>query len=284
MNELENVEVENEMETELTAGSEEINIDLPIGATTGSPEDAQTASNVIADIPSEIYGAFIKILQFLSQGMASNDIFFIKDGKLNTKKTVGFIYSDMTDLFNENSIEIIDPNTAVKLMTLLRGGEKVVFLKDQEQYILTTLDNNEPIRSIVLPIPEVQPQDIATKPELGELVKSISIPIDRIEDAINASKVVDSSYFVVSLDNDFDLVSIETQNGKYKDIFKKDVEDPKKLKLFELMLISKPEEFTLNIYKNGEDIWFQMISDLGLVKIEYLEKVDEFNDFDAFTL
>jgi len=272
MNELESVgQIGNEEpEVETTSGSEEIDISL------GSNE-------VIADIPSEIYGAFIKILQFLSQGMSSQDIFFIKDGKLNSKKTVGFIYSDMSELFANNNIEIVDPSNAVKLLSLLKGGENVVFVKEGEQYIIATMDNNEPIRSVVLPIPEVQAQDVITKPEIGDLVKSFDIPVDRIEDAINASKVTDSSYFIVSLDSDHNIISIETQDGKYKDIFMKGTVD-KQYKLFDLTLVSKPDNFKFEIHKNEDDVWFKMISDIGLVNIEYLEKVDTLNEFDAFAL
>ena len=50
------------------------------------------------------------------------------------------------------------------------------------------------------------------------------------------------------------------------------------------MLVSKPDTFELKVYKNGDDIWLKMISDIGLVEIEYLEKIEELSDFDAFTL
>lgn len=264
---------EGKNEVETIEGSTEVSVEL------------STSTQTIAEIPSALYGAFTKILAFLSQGMASNDIFFIKDGKLNTKKSAGFIYSDMSSLFNDNSIEIMDPATAVKLLSLLKGGEKTLFLRDNSEnnYIVSNIQNNEPMRSIVLPIPDVAENEVAIKPELGELIKEFEIEIERIEDAINAAKITDSSYFLLNFDEENDLVSIETSNKKYKDNYKKG-EVKLSLKLFDLMLISKPDSYKIKLYKNRDDYWVQTVSDVDLVEIEYMEKVDELSDFDAFML
>jgi hypothetical protein len=275
---------ETETEVETTYGAEEIHEEIDISNVAGPAVVPTVASNtpIIADISSEIYGAFIKILSFLSQGMGSQDLFFIKEGKLNTKKSVGLIYSDMSKLFQDNSIEIIDPANAVKLMSLLKGGEKVLFVKDNDQYILTTMDSNEPVRSITMPVPDIPANEIINRPDIGKEILSIEIPVDRIEDAINASKITDSNYFICTMDDDFNVLSIETQDKSYKDIFKEG--QGKSYKVFELMLVSKPDTFELKVYKNGDDIWLKMISDIGLVEIEYLEKIEELSDFDAFTL
>ena len=264
-------EGKNEIET--VAGDTEVTVEL------------SNSVQSIAEIPSALYGAFTKILAFLSQGMASNDIFFIKDGKLNTKKSAGFIYSDMSSLFNENSIEIMDPANAVKLLSLLKGGEKVVFLRDtnENNYIISNLQNNEPLRSIVLPIPDIAENEVAVKPNVGELIKEFEIDIEKIEDTINASKVTDSGYFILNFDEDNELLSIETSNKKFKDIYKKG-ESKLSLKLFDLMLISKPDSYKIRLYKNGNDYWVQTVSDVNLVEIEYMEKVDELSEFDAFSL
>ncbi len=276
MNNMEEVKIntnEGKNEVETIEGSTEVSVEL------------STSTQTIAEIPSALYGAFTKILAFLSQGMASNDIFFIKDGKLNTKKSAGFIYSDMSSLFNDNSIEIMDPATAVKLLSLLKGGEKTLFLRDNSEnnYIVSNIQNNEPMRSIVLPIPDVAENEVAIKPELGELIKEFEIEIERIEDAINAAKITDSSYFLLNFDEENDLVSIETSNKKYKDNYKKG-EVKLSLKLFDLMLISKPDSYKIKLYKNRDDYWVQTVSDVDLVEIEYMEKVDELSDFDAFML
>jgi len=270
-------------EVSIDLGSKE-EVEMMEGSTEVSVELSSSVNN-IAEIPSALYGAFTKILAFLSQGMSSNDIFFIKDGKLNTKKSAGFIYSDMSSLFNNNSIEIMDPTNAVKLLSLLKGGEKTLFLRDNSEnnYIISNIANEEPIRSIVLPIPDINANEVAIKPEIGNLIKEFELDTERVEDAINASKITNSSYFILNFNEDNDLLSIETSNKKYKDIYKKG--EPKlSLKLFDLMLISKPDSYKIKLYKKDNDYWIQTISDVDLVEIEYMEKVDEISEFDAFML
>jgi len=255
---------------------EEINIDI---------SDGSGSSDVIAEIPSAMYGAFVKILSFLSSGMGSEDVFFIKEGKLNAKKSAGFLYSDMTALFNENDFEIQDPANAVKLLSLIKGGEKVVFLKDSEnqEYIISSIQNDEPQRMISLPIPDIPIEEQAQKPEIGELVKEFEIDVSRIEDLVNASKITESYYFIVNFDENFELISIETSNKKFKDIFNKN-EIKHQYKLFDLMLVSKPDTYKLQLYKNNDDYFIKTISDIDLVEIEYIEKIDTLSEFDAFAL
>jgi len=233
---------------ETISGNEEINIDISNGSEN---------SDMIAEIPSAMYGAFIKILSFLSSGMGSEDIFFIKEGKLNAKKSAGFLYSDMTALFNENDFEIQDPVNAVKLLSLIKGGEKVLFMKDLEnqEYIISSIQSNDPQRMISLPIPDIPIEEQAHKPELGEFVKEYEIDVSRIEDLVNASKITESYYFIVNFDENFDLVSIETSNKKFKDLFSKK-EIKHQYKLFDLMLVSKPDTYKLQLYKKVKPTWW----------------------------
>jgi hypothetical protein len=245
------------------------------------------SGTLIAEVPSALYGGFVKILSFLAQGMSTQDMFFIKEGKLVSKKSAGFIYSDMTDLFETNDFEIQDPNNVVKLLNLIKGGDKIAFVKNSEsqEYVISNIKDGEPDRIITLPIPDVHPDEIITKPDIGNMVSEIEIDVARIEDIINAQKVTDSSYFNLKFDDQFKLYSIETSNGNFKDIFEKDNGvETKTYKLFDLMMISKPDTFKIRVYKNNNDIWLQTVSDIGLVEIEYMEKIDELSEFDSFSL
>ena len=259
---------------ETTSGGDEINIDI------------QGAQNeVIAEIPSAMYGAFVKILSFLSSGMGTEDIFFIKNGKLNAKKSAGFLYSDMSSLFNENDFEIQDPANAVKLLSLIKGGENVVFVKDVEnkEYVISSITEGEPQRMVSLNIPEVPIEDQVQKPEIGELIKEFEIDVSRVEDLINASKITESYYYILNFDNNFNLVSVETSNNKFKDIFSKN-QIEHQYKLFDLMLVSKPDTYKLQVWKNNNDYFIKAISDIDLVEIEYIEKIDKLSEFDSFSL
>jgi len=259
-------------------GSDEVEIDISMSGT-------QETQAVIAEIPSAFYGGFVKILSFLAQGMSSQDTFFIKDGKLVSKKSAGFIYSNMQELFDENDFEILDPANAVKLLGLIKGGDKTVFLRDEDEkeYVITNMKDGEPDRIVTLSIPEVHPDEVTEIPNIGEKVSELEVDVARIEDIINAQKATDSAYYLLNFDNDFKLYSIETSNKNFKDIFEKENgAELSAYKLFDLMMISKPDSFKIEIYKNGDDIWLKTISDIGLVEIEYVEKIDKSSDFDAF--
>jgi hypothetical protein len=243
-----------------------------------------STSRIIGEITPELYGAFVKILSFLAQGQGSEDIIFINNGKLNTKKSIGTIYSDLSELFGNNSIELIDPNNAVKLMSLIKGGDKVVFIEDENTYIVSVFDEDKLLRSIKLAKPDVAPEEIITKPEVGEKLFEINIDVSKIEDAINAQKILDIQYFKLEFDENFELVSIATQNDEFKEIFKEANSDTKIYKVYDLGLISKPDEYKLKIHKNNETIWFNAQNNLGLVEIDYFEQIDELNEFDSFIL
>ena len=259
---------------EMTSGGEEFDIDI---------KGAQ--NEVIAEIPSAMYGAFVKILNFLSSGMSTEDVLFIKNGQLNAKKSAGFLYSDMSTLFNENNLEIQDPSNAIKLLSLIKGGENTVFVKDIEnqEYIISSMVSSEPQRMVSLNIPDVPIEDQVHKPEIGEMVKEVDIDVSRIEDMINAFKITESYYYILNFTNEFDLVSIETSNKKFKDIINKNNIEHQ-YKLFDLMLVAKPDSFKIQVWKNGDDYFVKTISDIDLVEIEYIEKIDKLSEFDSFSL
>ena len=50
------------------------------------------------------------------------------------------------------------------------------------------------------------------------------------------------------------------------------------------MLVTKPDTYKLQLYKNNDDYFIKTISDIDLVEIEYIEKIDTLSEFDAFTL
>ena len=244
-------------------------------------------NTVIAEVSSALYGGFVKILSFLAQGMSTQDTFFIKEGQLISKKSAGFIYSDMETLFENNDFEIQDPANVVKLLGLLKGGDKVVFIKDEDQkeYIISNIRDEEADRIVTLPIPDIHPDEVVSKPEIGEMITEIEIPVERVEDIINAAKATDSVYYNLNFDDEFNLYSIETSNGKFKDIIKKKDRELTSYKLFDLMMISKPDLFKIRVYKAQDgSVWIQTVSDIGLVEIEYMEKIDKLSEFDSFSL
>ena len=277
-----NLDLNNENEE----AQDRINLENGVSIDLETP-DVNNENNfeILAELQPARFSAFNKILSFLSQGLSAQDIFYINKGKLTSAKSAGIVYSDMTDLFGENSIEIVDPANAVKLLNLIKGGDKVLFSKDntENNYVISTIIDNEPERIVTIPVPDFTETDIVKIPELKEL-KSFEIDPIEIEDIINAFKITGADFYILHFDDNFELLSIELNNKKFKQNIKKG-KSTKKYKIFDLMMISKPDTFKIKISEDQEkNLWVSTISDIDVVEIYYFEKLQEYSKFEAFTL
>lgn len=262
-----------------------INLENGVSIDLETPEIDNNNFEILAELQPARFSAFNKILSFLSQGLSAQDIFYINQGKLTSAKSAGIVYSDMSDLFGENNIEIVDPANAVKLLNLIKGGDKVLFSKDntENNYVISTIIDNEPERIVTIPVPEFAETDIIKIPELTE-IKSFEIDPIEIEDIINAFKITGADFYILHFNDDFELLSIELNNKKFKQNIKKG-KSTKKYKIFDLMMISKPDTFKIKISEDKEkNLWVSTISDIDIVEIYYFEKLQEYSKFEAFTL
>ena len=277
-----NIDLNNEKE-ETQVG---MNLENGVSIDLETPEvDNKNEFEILAELQPARFSAFNKILSFLSQGLSAQDIFYINQGKLTSAKSAGIVYSDMSDLFGENNIEIVDPANAVKLLNLIKGGDKVLFSKDntENNYVISTIIDNEPERIVTIPVPEFAETDIIKIPELTE-IKSFEIDPIEIEDIINAFKITGADFYILHFNDDFELLSIELNNKKFKQNIKKG-KSTKKYKIFDLMMISKPDTFKIKISEDKEkNLWVSTISDIDIVEIYYFEKLQEYSKFEAFTL
>jgi len=251
----------------------------------GAPENSEVYQ--IGKIQSALYGGLIKILSFLSTGTTSQDIIHIREGNLNLVKNAGYIYADLSIFFDAHDLDIIDPTKNTKLLGLIKGGDEVLFVKDNanSRYLITSLINNVPSTSITLPQAETQSGLQISAPELGELKLRRELEIDLVETIQNASKAVESNYLKFELDSKFNIISISTSD----DIFKQDFGvtpdgETKIYKIFNPFAFTKPDEFYIEFYQNGNDVWVKTISAIGMVNLEYSEKIEEVGEFDTFAL
>jgi len=251
----------------------------PVSAPTSGPQ-------VIGKIQSAMFGGFTKILSFLSQGTSSQDIIYIKEGKLNLVKNAGYIFCDLSIMFDNNNLELIDPNKSIKLLNLIKGGDEVVFVKDNEntRYLISSLVGDNPSTTISLPQPDQSNNNEVSAPNVGELIFRKEISIDVVDNIQSASKALECAYLKFDLIKDsLELTCISTSD----DIFKQDFntnQNTDTFKVFNPFPISKPDEFYLEIHKNGEDVWLKTISITGMVQIEYSEKIETEGEFDSFSL
>lgn len=247
---------------------------------------ADSSTHQIGKIQSALYGGLIKILSFLSTGTTSQDIIHIREGNLNLVKNAGYIYADLSIFFENHDLDIIDPAKNTKLLGLIKGGDEVMFIKDDanSRYLITSLVNNIPSTSITLPQAENQNNLQITAPELGTLKIRRELEIDMVETIQNASKAVESNYLKFELDNNFNIVSISTSDDIFKQDFAPAQTGTKDYKIFNPFAFTKPDEFYIEFYQNGDDVWVKTISAIGMVNLEYSEKIEEVGEFDTFAL
>jgi len=247
--------------------------------------------NVIGRINSANYGALTKILSLLTTNMGKSDIISIEEGKLSTISGGGFLYCDLSILFGENNFDIIDPQYSIKLMKLITGGDEVVFLDDDEnsRYLIFNTVDDKPLITITLPKPDPSMNPKITKPELGELQEVLeAINPDLVNTITTAEKNLESQYFILEIDENEDrsvVDSISTDKEVFKYTFNETENNTVKYKLFNPFPIPKPDAILVELYKTSNgDYWLKTTSEVGLAKIEYMEKLTPMGVFDSFSL
>jgi hypothetical protein len=257
----------------------------------------EVTPKIIGKINSALYGGFTKILSLLTSNMGKSDIISIKDGKLNSISGGGYLHCDLEQLFGKNNFDIIDPQYSIKLMKLISGGDEVIFIDDEEnaQYHISSLQNDEPQITITLPKPDFSNGMKIGYPETGDMHCDLeNIDPDLVNTITTAEKNIDSQYFIIEIIKNketekYDIVSLATdkETFKYHFINQKNIDESliEKYKLFNPFPVQKPDEIKFQLYKNeAGDFWIRTITEVGMAKIEYIEKLSKMNVFDTFSL
>ncbi len=269
-----------------------ITVEVPEDEAETSPEEVSGEPKVIGTIKSSAYGGFTKIVSLLTGNMGKSDIIAIEKGKLSTISGGGFLYCDLSILFGENDFNIIDPQYSIKLMKLISGGDEVTFVDDDSnsQYLISNLVDGNPQISITLPKPDPTMNPTITEPKLGELQEVVpDIDPDLVSTITTAEKNLDSQFFILSVyeeDEKQKIASITTDHKTFSYNFC----NPGDVKLTEYKLfnpfpIPKPDEIDFELYKSESDeLWVKTISEVGMARVEYMEKLGAMGVFDSFTL
>jgi len=233
---------------------------------------------VIATVNSALYSGLTKILGTLSQGKESSDIISIDKGILTDTTVNGFLRADLTELFGENSIDILHPAHATKLMKLLKGGNEFHFIDNEEDFKYTITNT---IASIS--IPKAAERKVVTIPDIGEKKSMIELDSDVVATVSEAKKMLEVEYITLYL-LDNKIVALDINNDyEYKFDTEADLSKSEKYKIYDFMPL-KAEEYRYEIYRNGNDVWIKIIMDLSLIEVEYFENLSSVGAFDGFSL
>lgn len=80
---------------------------------------------------TSVWGAFIKITEFIAKDLGNNDIIVIDNGTIDTHKEGVFIHCDMQNILGNISLNITAPDSSVKLLKLIRGGDLVQIFQEE---------------------------------------------------------------------------------------------------------------------------------------------------------
>jgi hypothetical protein len=267
-------------------------------STPETPVKGSGEPEVIGTISSAAYGGFVKILSLLTANSGKTDIISIEEGKLSTIAGGGFLYCDLSILFGENNFDIIDPQYSIKLLKLISGGDQVTFIDDDanSKYLISNLVDGNPQINIKLPKPDPSMNPKITKPNLGELQEVVqNIDPDLVNTITSAEKNLESQYFILEIVENPDngkkeIVSISTDQETFKFNFKdswkaNDGAEPQKYKLFNPFPIPKPDEIEFELYQSESgELWVKTVSEVGMAKIDYSEKLTPVGLFDSLSL
>jgi len=251
---------------------------------------------IITEITSAAYGGFTKIISLLTSNLGKTDVISIRNGHLSAIKGTGHLYCDLSPLFGDNHLDIIDPQYNIKLMRLISGGDSVVFIDDpaNDQYHISNIIDDSPQINITLKKPgegEVSKAKIS-RPSLGKCVETLdNLDPELVSIISNAEKATDAQSLKIELleeDGEYHMVSIATDNDvfkyDFKDISDKSVETTT-YKIYDPFPIPKPDEIKFEVFKADDgEIWIKTSSEIGMATIDYSERARVCGEFDTFKL
>lgn len=84
----------------------------------------------IGSCKTSTWSALITILDFIAKELSNNDIIAIDNGSIDTHRNGNFIHCDMKNILGNISLNLTSPDTSVKLLKLIKGGELIQIFKE----------------------------------------------------------------------------------------------------------------------------------------------------------
>ena len=84
----------------------------------------------IGSCKTSTWSALITILDFIAKDLSNNDIIAIDNGSIDTHRNGNFIHCDMKNILGNISLNLTSPDTSVKLLKLIKGGELIQIFKE----------------------------------------------------------------------------------------------------------------------------------------------------------
>lgn len=99
----------------------------------------------IGSCKTSTWSALITILEFIAKGLSNNDVIEIDKGLIDTHRNGNFIHCDMRQILGNISLNLTAPETSVKLLKLIKGGELIQIFKENatQKYVYCNIQDGE---------------------------------------------------------------------------------------------------------------------------------------------
>ncbi len=232
--------------------------------------NAELAGTEIASVKSAFWGSFLKSIETVSPGLGAEDVVSINEGQLIASKAGGVIKCDLSNVFGKNTWNIKDPNLQLKLLKLIRGGDKVTILDDGNKNIIYSSTKNQLEKVATFIKPNTKNFKGIVQVDVGEPKFTTAVSVDNVSDLVAAKGIHDALYYNVTIDvNTYEVLSIDVDD-KYNIVIKSDTaRETMRYKVQELFPVKKPDSIILDVYDKDGTIFFRTSNDFVMTTIFY---------------
>ena len=229
-----------------------------------------------------VWSALITILDFIAKGTSNNDIISIEKGTIDTHRDGIFIHCNMQNILGNISLNLTSPDTSVKLLKLIRGGELIQIFKEEEtnSYVFCNIQDGKPSTKVKTTFAHEAADGFGKAPVLGNPIFQKEIPQNEREivKTIIAGKAAISSdepYRFGFSKTDNSLVSIGVGKN-FTHYFQDSTIEVDEYRVFNPFPVPNMESIIIRFFKKADDntCWIQTVSNINVSSIVCTEKVE----------
>ena len=245
----------------------------------------------IGSCKTSTWSALITILDFIAKDLSNNDIIAIDNGSIDTHRNGNFIHCDMKNILGSISLNLTSPDTSVKLLKLIKGGELIQIFKEQatNSYIFCNVQDGKISTRVKTSFAADTVTELSKAPTLPSPIFKKEIPNQEkeiIKTIISGRSAVgsDEPYRFGFSKNDNSLVSIGV--GKdFTHFFKDSSIETDEYRVYNPFPVPNMESCIMEFYKCQDgSAWVKTISNISVSSIICTEKVEKIDstieDFD----